>query len=562
MADDIVTRQIKQLAPLADIPVGAEVAVQGDSGPAGRLPLDQLVDPTIRPELAAGNGSDIGYKQTGVDAVQRTVKSKLDDWFHIRDVGDVGTPNDDAVFLKACNRALAENRICDLGSGEINLTSRQTITFPNPAVGPDATNFFARLRLYGEATINSPVGALKLVGSSQQHTIDFQGMVFASGSTGGGKAIEMDCSAYPFFAERTGPSRILAHFRGDDGVTNVNYWSKCVEAIDWSNIDFSGSTFDGASTPAGIAIETRASAGQYVTVFDMARCRFRFLENAYICGTGSQTVRLPHCLFALNQLDIWVPPGGANRQGLSITDFEVFELSTGSFILVESAAPNLVLDSGRCAVGAGYTAIDIRVTDQTNLNNIQFFPDSLPNTGDSAIDIDGTVAGSHCKISNMNFASTTVGARLLSGSKNVHFDESNTGTVGMTLVSDAGSDGSNVIGSQASTPAAKMGYGPGSGDTYVQSTSKATAVDATTPSGRVTTDAASLAAGASVSFTLNNPAFKAHDVVVPQWGNTNYFIEIFGVGDGSREVRITNKTAGPLADAVPFNYVTLAGSGA
>src|SRR3546814_13157281 len=48
MADEIITRQIKQLAAFAELPEGAEVAVQGDEGPVGRYPLAPLTDALAR----------------------------------------------------------------------------------------------------------------------------------------------------------------------------------------------------------------------------------------------------------------------------------------------------------------------------------------------------------------------------------------------------------------------------------------------------------------------------------------------------------------------------------
>lgn len=58
--DPLVTRQIKQLTSLSDIPAGAEIAVQGDAGPVGRLPIDAL--------LAAALAQALG--NVGVQAIE------------------------------------------------------------------------------------------------------------------------------------------------------------------------------------------------------------------------------------------------------------------------------------------------------------------------------------------------------------------------------------------------------------------------------------------------------------------------------------------------------------
>lgn len=74
---------------------------------------------------------------------------------------------------------------------------------------------------------------------------------------------------------------------------------------------------------------------------------------------------------------------------------------------------------------------------------------------------------------------------------------------------------SSSISSNAivTSPTGGVGYGTGSGGTVTQATSKSTAVTLNKPSGQITMNNASLAAGASVSFIVNCSNFTPSDTV-------------------------------------------------
>jgi len=110
-----------------------------------------------------------------------------------------------------------------------------------------------------------------------------------------------------------------------------------------------------------------------------------------------------------------------------------------------------------------------------------------------------------------------------------------------------------------------LGYGAGSGGTVTQATSKATAVTLNKPSGQITTDNASLAAGATVSFTWNNSLFTATDTVVTSmktgYGTFgSYSLEVENVSAGSATVVIKNNTGGSLSEAFTFSFAVIKGS--
>lgn len=109
-----------------------------------------------------------------------------------------------------------------------------------------------------------------------------------------------------------------------------------------------------------------------------------------------------------------------------------------------------------------------------------------------------------------------------------------------------------------------LGYGTGSGGTVTQATSKSTAVTLNKTNGLITTHAAALAAGASVSFTVNNTTVAAADVIIlnNRWGNFNgedYRVEVMNVTNAKFAIRITNISSGSLSQALTLNFAVING---
>ncbi|MBB3928832.1 hypothetical protein GGR43_004577 [Sphingobium jiangsuense] len=516
----------------------------------------------------AGAGM-VGFSHAS-DYPAGTLGRKGRDYISVKDapfnaVGD-GDTDDTAAFAAAINFCLANKKALYIpGGNKYRIASRITVTMPNPAVGPMATWAFSRLTIFGDGMDNTEVfcpsnGFLRVVGSSQQHSVDLTGFSVTAGTAGGNTAIEMDCGAYPFFGEWTAKSVIRLHFRGSDGINNVFFWGTAVEAIDWSNIDFSHSMFDGASTPAGTGVITRSNAGEFVCVFDFTAVHFRFLALGYRYGTGSQSANLNACFFAMNNTDVYAPEGGVNHQGLSITNSDCFKFAPGDGVYIACSVPNFVFSGNRWAVHAGYRGVAMDIVNQASIIGNQFFPDTDPNTAVSAIDIDGTVSGSHCLIDDNNFASTTFGARLKSGSSNVRFGPGNVYTEGMTLVEDAGAG--NRIGALLASPAAKIGYVAGAGATVTQATSKTTGVTINTPVGQIITHDAALPGGSAARFTVTNSAVKATDIVTVLAQNGDYEAKAFDIADGSFRIALKNDTGASLSNAVTLNFAIVSGAAA
>lgn len=109
-----------------------------------------------------------------------------------------------------------------------------------------------------------------------------------------------------------------------------------------------------------------------------------------------------------------------------------------------------------------------------------------------------------------------------------------------------------------------LGYGTGSGGSVTQLTSKTTGVTLNKPTGRIVTHNASLAAGATATFVLNNSVLAATDFLGVNLANVggivaaNYSVRTMSDA-GAAFVVLKNESAGALAEAVTLNFVIIRG---
>lgn len=98
--------------------------------------------------------------------------------------------------------------------------------------------------------------------------------------------------------------------------------------------------------------------------------------------------------------------------------------------------------------------------------------------------------------------------------------------------------------------------GMATGGSVTQATSKTTTVVLDRPCGQIITHAASLAAGASVIFTLTDSYIKATDVILANvaTGSGTYTLTVGAHAAGSCTFTLKNITAGALAEAVTINF--------
>tara|TARA_R110000787_G_scaffold45505_3_gene110963 strand:+ start:139 stop:603 length:465 start_codon:yes stop_codon:yes gene_type:complete len=106
-----------------------------------------------------------------------------------------------------------------------------------------------------------------------------------------------------------------------------------------------------------------------------------------------------------------------------------------------------------------------------------------------------------------------------------------------------------------------IGYATNSGGAVTQLTSRATAITLSKAVGQITTDDASLAAGAEAQFTVTNTLVGAYDVIVLNMtpgGTGTPFAFVSTVAAGSFKITVTNlhaSTADTSADVINFAII-------
>lgn len=110
-----------------------------------------------------------------------------------------------------------------------------------------------------------------------------------------------------------------------------------------------------------------------------------------------------------------------------------------------------------------------------------------------------------------------------------------------------------------------IGYGPGSGASVTQATSKSTGVTLNKPSGQITMNAAALAANTSVTFLVSNTSILGNDnVIINLKGGYatygTYDVKAEGIAAGSFVITLKNISGGSLSEAVILSFSVIRGS--
>lgn len=107
----------------------------------------------------------------------------------------------------------------------------------------------------------------------------------------------------------------------------------------------------------------------------------------------------------------------------------------------------------------------------------------------------------------------------------------------------------------------EIGYSPAAQGTVTQATNKGTGVTLNKSAGKITMNAASLAGGAAVTFTLTNSTISANDLVIVNvsGGGTAgaYWPYVSSMAAGSAVIGLWNSTGGALAEAVVLNFAII-----
>ena len=108
----------------------------------------------------------------------------------------------------------------------------------------------------------------------------------------------------------------------------------------------------------------------------------------------------------------------------------------------------------------------------------------------------------------------------------------------------------------------ELGYTAAAQGTVTQATDKSTAVTLNKSAGRITMNAAALAATTNVSFTLNNSFISANDVLIVTLSGGiatagTYNCWVNSMSAGSASITLRNISAGSLSEAVIINFALI-----
>ena len=122
----------------------------------------------------------------------------------------------------------------------------------------------------------------------------------------------------------------------------------------------------------------------------------------------------------------------------------------------------------------------------------------------------------------------------------------------------------DIAGNVLVTGSGCLGYSTGSGGTVTQLTSKSTAVTLNKPSGQITMNNAALAAGAEISFLVNNSLITTTDSIYPTIpltspNNGSYTVRAIQ-GSSGFYLNVKNISGGSLSDALVLNFTVIKGA--
>lgn len=126
-------------------------------------------------------------------------------------------------------------------------------------------------------------------------------------------------------------------------------------------------------------------------------------------------------------------------------------------------------------------------------------------------------------------------------------------------------DAKIAAGVSITSPTGGVGYGTGAGGSVTQATSKSTAVTLNKPCGQIYVINSALAAGAQVSFTLNNSLIAPGDRVLVNiidavGAAKNYSVDAYPYESGGYcIIRLINETTGSLSQAMYIGFCIIKG---
>lgn len=132
-----------------------------------------------------------------------------------------------------------------------------------------------------------------------------------------------------------------------------------------------------------------------------------------------------------------------------------------------------------------------------------------------------------------------------------------TGGTARQVIASGGAD--FTVGVRSGHATQGIGYLTGAGGTVTQATDKSTGVTLNKATGAITMNAAALAGGALVTFTVTNSAVAAADFVDAIHASVGtagtYDVEVTSIASGSFTITVHNRTAGSLSEAIVLRFI-------
>lgn len=279
------------------------------------------------------------------------------------------------------------------------------------------------------------------------------------------------------------------------------------------------------------------------------------------------TVSAPGYAFS-SDLDCGLYRIGANNIGLAVNGGLVLDIATTGASITGTITP-----SGQIVGSAGsVSAPSYSFTSDLNTGIYWIGADNIGVAvgGTKILDVASTglsVTGTLTPSGQIVSAAGTVGAPGVSFASDLdcglyRIGANNIGAaVNGAKVLDIATTGLAVTGSLTST--SSLGYATGAGGTVTQATNKSTGVTINTLTGQITTNNATLNAGAEVAFTVTNSAVAATDVVIANIASgataASYDVGVTAVSAGSFAMTLTNLSASNLSEALVINYAIIKG---
>lgn len=276
--------------------------------------------------------------------------------------------------------ALSISNYIKFSPGKVNLANPISYTFSPCATGPtDNKNTYGSLNIEGSGSDGTTLywangDGLKVTACSFQQSLHVSNITLATGSNGGGTAIDFE-NTFAYFGSYNSDSNIdNVTIRGNDGYGALNYWSTGVKLFNITGISFYNDNIVGsylAATPGsgssygvGIDISSSVNPGGVGTCtepgcstsYNITNSNLTFLGVGINLGAQSQALFVGGGTAIINGCyGINVPSGVSEVRQVSVVGAQISVNCDA--IRFNSAVPGSIISGNYIAVAPNYSGI-------------------------------------------------------------------------------------------------------------------------------------------------------------------------------------------------------------